>query len=106
MNITRWLSAFAYTAGESIHFLLLRLLAPDYLLAQIGILSATRRDGDIKLIHLSHAQYTIRGIKHISGWRCSPHSNVTHTPARLFASANRHPERSPRCEGALPIEKL
>ena len=28
----------------------------------------------------------IQGIKHLSGWRVSPHSNATFTPARLFAS--------------------
>ena len=32
------------------------------------------------------------GIIHLSGWRGSPHSNITYTSARLFASANRHPE--------------
>ena len=41
-STTRWLSACACTAGESIRFLLLRLLAPDYLLVQIGILSPPR----------------------------------------------------------------
>ena len=41
-STTRWLSASACTAGENIYFLLLRLLAPDYLLAQIGILSPPR----------------------------------------------------------------
>ena len=35
-----------------------------------------------------------RGIIHLSGWRGYPHSNIAQTTARLFASANRHPERS------------
>ena len=33
-STTRWLSACACTAGESIRFLLLRLLAPDFLQAE------------------------------------------------------------------------
>ena len=61
----------------------------------------------------------IQGIKRLSGWRDSPHSNVAYTPARLFANtlygwrehpfltitytsarqfalANSHPEPAPR----------
>ena len=44
----------------------------------------------LKMLH------TIRGNIRLSGWRGYPHSNITQTTARLFASANSHSEPCPQ----------
>ena len=65
------------------------------LILKIVILSPAYRTLDEEPIPLKTLR-VIQGIKRLSGWRGSPHSNVAYTGARLSAFAERHPEPAPR----------